>query len=165
MKTQRFKQEIKVTAWREHVVQRSEEQVHYEELCERSMTVIAVILTLDIQLSWRQQWKSNRGYQQFYRGKSHQQHRYNIFTTLFIYICIIYYTIAITILYLSWMVFSNYDVNKYVRCCWPFFSVREIPSLSSNSIVHLYEICSYFNPKIMLINNYYYPIEVYSQRQ
>lgn len=51
VKTQRFKQKIKVTAWREHVVQRSEEQVHYEELCERSMTVIAVILTLDIQLS------------------------------------------------------------------------------------------------------------------
>lgn len=57
---------IKVTAWREHVVQGSEEQVHYEELCERSMTVIAVILTLDIQLSSRQQCRLIRGYQQCY---------------------------------------------------------------------------------------------------
>lgn len=154
MKTQRFKQKIKVTAWREHVVQRSEEQVHYEELCERSMTVIAVILTLDIQLSWRQQWKPNRGYQQYYRGKSHQQHRYNIFTTLFIYICITYYTIAIT----------SILNGVFQLCCWPFLSVRAIPSLGSYSIVDLYKSCSYINPKIVLINNYYYLIQVYNQR-
>lgn len=93
-----------------------------------------------------------------------KQHRYNIFTTLFIYICITYYTIAIIILYLSWMVFSNYDVNKYVKFCWPFLSLREIPSLGSYSILHRYKSCSYINPKKMLINNYNYPIQVYNQR-
>lgn len=91
---------------------------------------------------------------------------YTIFTTIFIYICITYYTIAFIIIYLSWMVFSNYDANKNVKRRWPFLSVREIPSLGCYSIVDLYKICSYtsINPKIMKINNYYYLIQVYNQR-